>query len=107
MAQTAYWYHRAKIIPIAKIGQTQVTTGNLSDANTLNHPDEYNHIFSLFLLDFMYLYAQVGSLSAVQVDVAGGGAKISGTLARALHAANAIRASEAIFIDSQGQPQNI
>ena len=95
---------QGQIIPIVKKKHTRVTAGNLAAENTLNHPDEYNHIFHLFLLDFLYLYNQVGSLSTISVD-AQGQEKTSGTLARAHQAARAIMSTEAIFLDPMGRPQ--
>ena len=93
-----------KIVPIVKKKHTRVTDSNLESLNVLDHPDEYNHIFHLFLLDFLYLYNQVGALSTVAIN-SQGQETVSGTLARAHQAARAIMSNEAIFLDTMGRPQ--
>ena len=95
---------QGKIVPIVKKKHTRVTGANLASSNVLDHPDEYNHIFHLFLLDFLYLYNQVGALSTVAIN-AQGAESTSGTLARAHQAARAIMSTEAIFLDTMGRPQ--
>jgi hypothetical protein len=94
----------ATIVPMEKIAHTRVTSGNIGDADIFNHPNQYNHILSLFILDYLYLYSQVGDMTAIAMG--GNQVQIRGTLARAINAAQAIIPSEAIYIDETGsQPK--
>ena len=93
----------AKLVPIVKKKHVRIDSSNLDSANTLEYPDEYEHIFSYFLLDILYLYAQVGALSTVAM----GGRnqeQTSGMLARAYQAADRIVETEGLFVDSVGRP---
>ena len=95
----------AKLVPIVKKKHVRIDSSNLDSANTLEYPDEYEHIFSYFLLDVLYLYAQVGALSTVAM----GGRnqeQTSGMLARAYQAADRIVETEGLFVDSVGRPMS-
>lgn len=87
-----------RIIPIEKRQQTRVTPANLDQPNILEHPDHYHHIYQLFLLDLMLLYAQVGQQSGITM-APGAKNSISGPLARAYQAAGQISRTEALFVD--------
>lgn len=91
-----------KMVPLSKLAQTRVTTGNLSTASILPHPSEYNHIFSLFLLHYLYQWAQVGDVSQL-VHSAGRGQDTRGILAQALAACDIIRPVEAFIYEADGQ----
>lgn len=94
-----------KLIPLAKVDHTRVTTGNLATASVLLHPTALDHIFSLFVLHYMYLWAQVGSQG--EIVHAQGNQTTRGILAQALAAVDAVRTSDAIMFDSSGQPFNL
>ena len=82
--------------------QVKVTSANIEHADILPHPNDYDHIYIAFLLDFIYLFAQVGALSAIQMD-ARGQFRTTGSLARAYELADKIVETEALLIDSKGQ----
>ena len=93
---------RGKLVPLVKHSHVKVTPENKGNANVLPHPDDYDHIYIAFLLDFIYLFAQVGALSAIQMN-ARGQFQTTGSLARAYELADKIVETEALLIDSKGQ----
>lgn len=95
----------AKMVPLSKLAHTRITTGNLSTASILLHPDSLDHVFSLFVLHYLYMFSQVGQIS--EVVHSQGPPTTRGVLAQALAAVDAIRPSDAILYDSAGQPYNL
>ena len=93
---------KGKLVPLVKHSHVKVTSANKNVANILPHPDEYDHIYVAFLLDFIYLFAQVGALSAIQMN-AKGQFQTTGSLARAYELADKIVETEALLIDSKGR----
>ena len=96
----------ATVTPIVKLKHTRVTAGNFEDTDVLQHPDEYDHVFSYFLLDVIYLFAQVGALSQISLG-AGAGPQVQGTLARAYSVADKLAKTEALFVDELGRIMNL
>ena len=92
----------AKIVPIEKKKNVRIVEGNLEDEDVLEHPDEYNHIFEFFLLDLMYMWAQVGPQTAVIIGQQRS-AGVSGALARAHAAADKIMPTEAVMYDPKSR----
>ena len=93
---------RGKLVPLVKHSHVKVTSANKDQENILPHPDDYDHVYIAFLLDFIYLFAQVGALSTVRMG-ANGQFQTAGTLARAYELADKIVETEALLIDSKGR----
>ena len=93
---------KGKLVPLVKLSHVKVTEANKNQEGILPHPDDYDHIYVAFLLDFIYLFAQVGALSAIQMD-ARGQFRTTGSLARAYELADKIVETEALLIDSKGR----
>ena len=93
---------KGKLVPLVKHSHVRITSANKNEEDILPHPNDYDHIYIAFLLDFIYLFAQVGALSAIQMR-GQGQFQTTGTLARAYELADKIVETEALLIDSKGR----